>query len=127
VTPKPPTIFLIDDDASVRKALARVLKSAGHPVAVFASARAFQGQYRPGTPGCLVIDLELPGSWPDLQLLSGRGISPTDRHCRQSRRHPHEYPGRSGGFPHQAVRPPGASGRGRAGIDQGRRGARVPQ
>jgi FixJ family two-component response regulator len=64
-------IFLIDGDASVRKALARVLKSAGHPVAIFTSARAFQEHYRPATPGCLVVDIELPRlSGLDLQQLT---------------------------------------------------------
>jgi FixJ family two-component response regulator len=57
---KSPTVFVVDDDASVRKALARVLKAAGHHVKVFASAHAFQEQYHVGVPGCLVLDVELP-------------------------------------------------------------------
>jgi FixJ family two-component response regulator len=60
MTTKSPTIFLVDDDASVRRALARVLESAGYGVEAFASARAFQEQYRPMVPGCLVLDVELP-------------------------------------------------------------------
>jgi FixJ family two-component response regulator len=68
MTEKSPTIYLVDDDASVRRALARVLKTAGHVVEVFASARAFQEQYQPGDPGCLVLDIELPNlSGLDLQ------------------------------------------------------------
>jgi FixJ family two-component response regulator len=60
MTETSPTIFLVDDDASVRRALARALKAAGHRVEAFASARAFKEQYRPAVPGCLVLDVELP-------------------------------------------------------------------
>jgi FixJ family two-component response regulator len=55
------TIFLVDDDASVRRAVARVLKGAGYQVEAFPSATAFQEEYRPGSPGCLVLDVHLPG------------------------------------------------------------------
>jgi len=55
------TIFLVDDDASVRRALARMLKAVGYQVECFASATAFQQGYRPGSPGCLVLDVHLPG------------------------------------------------------------------
>jgi len=63
-----PIVFVVDDDSSVRRSLARLLKSAGHEVAVFASAQEFlrhEGDYG---PGCLVLDLQLPGlSGLDLQ------------------------------------------------------------
>ena len=61
MTERSATVFLVDDDPSVRKALARALRAAGYVVELFASAREFQLQYRPGTPGCLVLDVELPG------------------------------------------------------------------
>jgi len=56
----PATVFLVDDDAFVRKALGRLLKAAGYLVELFASAAEFQERYRPGTPGCLLLDVELP-------------------------------------------------------------------
>jgi FixJ family two-component response regulator len=59
--PPSPTVFVVDDDAAVRKAVSRLLHSAGIAVAVFASAREFLAQYDPDTPGCLVLDIAMPG------------------------------------------------------------------
>jgi FixJ family two-component response regulator len=56
-----PLIFLVDDDAGVRKALVRLFRSAGHAVEAFASAREFLARERPEGPGCLVLDLRMPG------------------------------------------------------------------
>ncbi len=58
----PPTVFVVDDDPSVRKSLARLLKSAGHRAETFASAREFldRGRQRQGI-GCLVLDITMPG------------------------------------------------------------------
>jgi RNA polymerase sigma factor (sigma-70 family) len=53
-------IFLVDDDASVRKALVRLLRSAGHSVEAFASAREFLARAPHDGPGCLVLDLRMP-------------------------------------------------------------------
>ena len=58
--PGAPTIFLIDEDDAVRDALAGSLRAAGHPVAAFGSAGQFIAAYRPGEPGCLVVDMDLP-------------------------------------------------------------------
>src|SRR5438552_6928522 len=55
--PAVPTVFIVDDDEAVRKAVSRLLRSAGIAVAVFASPREFLAQYDPATPGCLVLDL----------------------------------------------------------------------
>jgi len=55
------TVFVVDDDAAVRKAVSRLLRSASIAVAVFASAREFLAQYDPATPGCLVLDIAMPG------------------------------------------------------------------
>jgi len=63
------TVFVVDDDASVRKALTRLLASAGYAVETFATAREFLecGHYR-DTPGCVVLDISMPGlSGLDLQ------------------------------------------------------------
>ena len=59
--PPNPTVFVVDDDAAVRKAVSRLLRSAGIATAVFASPREFLAQYDPGMPGCLVLDLSMPG------------------------------------------------------------------
>jgi FixJ family two-component response regulator len=59
--PTGPTVFVVDDDAAVRKAVSRLLRSAGIAVAVFASPREFLAQYDPATPGCLVLDITMPG------------------------------------------------------------------
>ena len=58
-----PDVFLVDDDAAVRRALTRLINSAGHQVQAFASAREFLGR-APGVEeaaGCLVCDVRMPG------------------------------------------------------------------
>jgi FixJ family two-component response regulator len=57
----PPTVFVVDDDASVRASLASLIRDAGWQPEVFASAAVFRA--RPRHPGvsCLVLDVELPG------------------------------------------------------------------
>jgi len=76
--PNKPTVFLIDDDDSVRRALSRLIQSAGHRVRSFFSAREYldSGPHDSG-PACLVLDLRLPGlSGLDLQReLRGNGAS----------------------------------------------------
>jgi len=54
------TVFVVDDDEAVRKAVSRLLRSAGISAAVFASPREFLAQYNPATPGCLVLDMAMP-------------------------------------------------------------------
>jgi FixJ family two-component response regulator len=56
-----PIVFAIDDDPSVRKALVRLLKSAGFRVEAFASAEEFLQQPLPDAPSCVVLDLCMPG------------------------------------------------------------------
>ena len=55
-------VFLVDDDASVRRALGRLIKSAGHNVQTFPSAREFLGT-KTGSEeaACLVLDVRMPG------------------------------------------------------------------
>ena len=53
-------VFVVDDDEAVRKAVSRLLRSAGMAVAVFASPGEFLAQYDPATPGCLVLDMAMP-------------------------------------------------------------------
>jgi FixJ family two-component response regulator len=62
-----PTIFVIDDDASVRKSLSRLLRSAGYGAETFASAEEFLGRDHYDGIGCLLLDVQMPG-------LSGMGL-----------------------------------------------------
>jgi FixJ family two-component response regulator len=59
-TPTTPTVFVVDDDAPVRRAVSRLLHTAGFAVGAFASAEEFLAQYDPQTLGCLVLDLAMP-------------------------------------------------------------------
>lgn len=55
-------VFVVDDDAPVRRALSRLLRSATHEVEVFASAEGFLEGVAPDPgPACLVVDLKMPG------------------------------------------------------------------
>jgi FixJ family two-component response regulator len=61
-------VFVVDDDAAMRRSLENVLRSVGLRVSVFASAQEFLRSDRPDVPGCLVLDVRLPGlSGLDLQ------------------------------------------------------------
>lgn len=55
------TISIIDDDEAVRSGLAVLVKSWGWNVETHASAQAFLDNYDPTVPGCLVVDLRMPG------------------------------------------------------------------
>lgn len=69
------TVFLVDDEPSVRRSLSHLLRAAGLNVATFASAQAFLEGYDSSAPGCLVLDLAMPGlNGLELQeALSARG------------------------------------------------------
>jgi FixJ family two-component response regulator len=54
-------VFVVDDDASVRRALMRLLKTSGHEVEAFASAEAFAMRDRSITSGCVVLDVRMQG------------------------------------------------------------------
>jgi FixJ family two-component response regulator len=61
VTEAPPTVFVVDDDASVRRSTERLVRSLGFGVRTFASAKEFLGAGRGEGPACLVLDVHLPG------------------------------------------------------------------
>jgi FixJ family two-component response regulator len=64
----PPIVFVVDDDASVCLSLKRLLRSIGLESRTFASAQEFLRGERPNAPGCLILDVRLPGlSGLDLQ------------------------------------------------------------
>jgi FixJ family two-component response regulator len=56
-----PTVFVLDDDDDVRVSIAELLRSAGLRVETFATAQEFLGREHGEGPGCLVLDLQLPG------------------------------------------------------------------
>ena len=56
-----PTIFIVDDDPSVREALSNLLAAVGLDSESFASADEFMHATRPNVPSCLLLDVRLPG------------------------------------------------------------------
>ena len=56
-----PLVFLVDDDASVRKSLARLVRTAGYEAELFASVRDFLARAPYEGPCCLVLDVRMPG------------------------------------------------------------------
>jgi DNA-binding NtrC family response regulator len=81
-------VYVVDDDASVRESVGSLIRSAGWPVEAFGSARQFLDSPWATKPGCVVLDLDLPGmSGLELQrmldprfsviFLTGRGDIPT--------------------------------------------------
>jgi FixJ family two-component response regulator len=65
-----PTVYVVDDDPDVLKAIERLLESTGLSVSTFSSPQQFLERYDRNAPGCLVLDLALPGlSGLDVQRL----------------------------------------------------------
>ena len=56
-----PTVFIVDDDPAVLKSLARVLRAIQFTVVTFGSPQEFLEQHNPHIPGCLVLDVAMPG------------------------------------------------------------------
>ena len=57
-----PIVFVVDDDLAMREALQDLLASVGMDVRLFASTQDFMQAQRPDAPGCLVLDVRLPGA-----------------------------------------------------------------
>src|SRR5258705_1987951 len=76
VTDADATVFVVDDDLSVRRATERLVRSMGFRVETFASAKEFMAHAHVEPPACLVLDVHLPGlSGLDLQReLARRGV-----------------------------------------------------
>jgi FixJ family two-component response regulator len=55
------TVFIVDDDPAVLTSLSRLLRSAGLTVESFGSPQEFLDQHNPHAPGCLVLDVAMPG------------------------------------------------------------------
>ncbi|MCX7097638.1 MAG: response regulator [Methylococcales bacterium] len=78
ITKKPDSlIYVVDDEFAVRDSLSLLIESTGQAVRSFASAEEFLDGYDPDCPGCLLLDVRMPGvSGLELQeLLLNRGIS----------------------------------------------------
>lgn len=85
-----PVVFVVDDDHRVKEALSSLISSAGLRVEVFGSAAEFLEFEKPEVPGCLVLDLQLPGAsglelqqqllaenTPPIVFISGHGDIPS--------------------------------------------------
>ncbi len=57
----PPTVYIVDDDSGVRSSIRVLMKSVGLAATPFASAKEFLEAYHPNNPGCLVLDIRMPG------------------------------------------------------------------
>jgi FixJ family two-component response regulator len=91
VTSAKPTVFVVDDDASFRTAITRLLRSGGYAFETFGSATEVLEKPPADQPGCMIVDLQMPGpSGLDLQdalakagnalpliFLTGHGDIPT--------------------------------------------------
>lgn len=62
MTSEPATVFLVDDESSVLRALSRLLRLAGYRVCAFLSSEQFLAGHDNAAPGCVVVDLAMPGS-----------------------------------------------------------------
>lgn len=61
ITESNPTVFVIDDDSSVRKSLTRLLQALGFKVEAFASAELFLERGQFDGVGCIILDIRMPG------------------------------------------------------------------
>jgi FixJ family two-component response regulator len=61
MSPEQPLVRVVDDDESVRRSVGELLRSVGFSVAAYSSAQDFLARDPPGAPGCLVLDVQLPG------------------------------------------------------------------
>ncbi len=67
------TVFIVDDDSSVRKGLTRLIRAAGFNVESFASARTFLDSGYLERPGCILLDVQMPEmTGPELQEELGK-------------------------------------------------------
>ena len=62
-----PTVYVVDDDENVRKSLAQLIEAIGYNVELFSSGQELLDSYDSTKPGCLVLDIRMPG-------MSGLGL-----------------------------------------------------
>lgn len=56
-----PCVFIVEDEYAVRHSLGLIMETAGYAYRTFESAEVFLQNYNPGQPGCLLLDVNLPG------------------------------------------------------------------
>jgi two-component system response regulator FixJ len=78
-SPKLPTVFVVDDDAAALKSLRWLLESVDLRVVAYRSAQEFLADYDPTIPGCLVLDIRMPGM---------SGLELQDELAKRGCRHP---------------------------------------
>jgi len=61
VIPQEPRVFVVDDDAPVRRSLGRLLHTAGYEVELLPGAEAYLERAVPTRPACLLLDMRMPG------------------------------------------------------------------
>ena len=61
MTQKSCAVYIVDDDESIRRALKRLLRSAGYQASTFESAEEFLDSNSCSVEGCLILDIRLPG------------------------------------------------------------------
>ncbi|MCP1971769.1 MULTISPECIES: response regulator transcription factor [Bradyrhizobium] len=85
------TVYLVDDDVGVLKALSRLLRAGGYEVKSYARPQEFLDQHDPAIPGCAVLDVAMPsldglelqqaltagGSYRPIIFITGKGDVPT--------------------------------------------------
>ena len=77
MSPAQPVVHLVDDDASFLNAMSRLLRAARFAVQTYSSPTEFLARCVSGTPGCVVVDLQMPGlSGLDLQQLLAKADDP---------------------------------------------------
>jgi two-component system, LuxR family, response regulator FixJ len=57
----PATVYVVDDDDGMRRALTLLLNTVGYKTATFASPREFLDRFKPDAAGCLLLDIRMPG------------------------------------------------------------------
>ena len=60
--PAQQTVFIVDDEAAIRKSLQLLIEMLGVSVQTFPSAASYLDAYQPGDAGCLILDLRMPGT-----------------------------------------------------------------
>ena len=78
MTTPTPLVFIVDDELAVRKAVARLIRSAGLEAMTFASPQAFLDAYPPDAHGCIILDVAMPGidGLELQQTLARNGVAP---------------------------------------------------
>ena len=86
-----PTVFIVDDNEAVRNSLQLLVKSIGLRASTLVSAQDFLGTYDAEQPGCLLLDVRMPGmSGLELQQHLNRSWRDDSRHLHhRARRHCH--------------------------------------